>query len=229
MATQLPLNIELNDSHSFENYYSGPNQQIVEYFQQLFVEDGGQLVYIWGGEGAGKSHLVQALCRYFSVSGKAAFYLPLKNKQDFSEAVFENLENMSLVVIDDIDQIIGDAVWEEALFHFYNRVKDNQGCHLIISGDAAPDELGVSLADLASRLLWGMVFHIKVLNDQDKLKALQQRAHCRGLALSDEVARYLLNNCPRDLPYLFGLLDKLDQASLVAQQKLTIPFIKTLL
>ena len=229
MATQLPLDIELNDSHSFENYYSGPNQQIVEYFQQLLVDDGSQFIYIWGGKGAGKSHLVQALCRYFSVSGKAAFYLPLKNKQNFTEKVFDNLETMSLVVIDDIDRIIGDAAWEEALFHFYNRVKDNQNCHLIISGDAAPDELGVCLADLTSRLLWGMVFHIKILNDQDKLKALQQRAHYRGLELSDDVAGYLLNNCPRDLPYLFGLLDKLDQASLVAQRKLTIPFIKTLL
>jgi len=229
MATQLPLNIELNDSQSFENYYSGPNQSIVDYFKQLLVADCEQYIYIWGSEGAGKSHLLQALCRYFSVSGNAAFYLPLKDKQDYTEEVLVNLENMALVVIDDIDQIVGDAVWEEALFHFYNRVKDSQASHLILSGNAAPDKSGICLADLTSRLLWGMVFHLKVLSDQDKLIALQKRAHFRGLELSDDVAGYLLRNCPRDLPYLFSLLDKLDQASLVAQRKLTIPFVKTLI
>ena len=87
-------------------------------------------------------------------------------------------------------------------------------------------ELPVELPDLKSRLTLALVFQLQGLSDEDKLRALQLRASRRGLHLTDEVGRFILTRGSRSMAALFELLDKLDQASLQAQRKLTIPFLK---
>jgi DnaA family protein len=82
---------------------------------------------------------------------------------------------------------------------------------------------------LSSRLLWGPIFQLKRLSDNDKIKALQTHAARRGMVLRDEAARYLLNHFPRNLKQLIGILDRLDRVSLAAQRRITIPFIKLVL
>ena len=83
--------------------------------------------------------------------------------------------------------------------------------------------------DLTSRLAWGLVLHLEALDENDKLAALQLRAQQRGFELPTDVGQFLLRRCPRDTPSLFALLDRLDQASLAAQRKLTIPFVRELI
>ena len=94
---------------------------------------------------------------------------------------------------------------------------------------AAPASLPLKLADLKSRLGAGITFHIQSLSDEEKLMALQLRARFRGMVLPAEVGQYLLRHFPRDMGKLFLLLDELDRASLAAQSRLTIPFVKTVL
>ena len=74
-----------------------------------------------------------------------------------------------------------------------------------------------------------MSFQVHTLSDEQKLAALQQRAKARGLQLEEEVGEFLLRHCPRDTRFLFEILEKLDAASLVAQRKLTIPFVRSIL
>ncbi|NOX43326.1 MAG: DnaA regulatory inactivator Hda [Gammaproteobacteria bacterium] len=229
MKIQIPLNIKLSDAYSFDNFFSDSNKQLVDCLQQLVHQKERQFIYIWGSTGRGKTHLLSALCRYYLLQEDTAFYLPLKDKHGYSINILENLEDISLVAIDDIDEVAGNTNWEEALFHFYNCVKDRHSGHLIISGNAGPGDLGIKLNDLSSRLNWDLVFQISTLIDDEKVIALQKRAHYRGLDLSNDAASYLLKRCPRDLPFLFAFLDKLDLASLAAKRKLTIPFIKSLL
>ena len=71
-----------------------------------------------------------------------------------------------------------------------------------------------------------LVFQLHALSDEDKLRALQLRASRRGLQMSDEVGRFILTRGERSMSALFELLERLDQASLQAQRKLTIPFLK---
>jgi DnaA family protein len=85
------------------------------------------------------------------------------------------------------------------------------------------------LPDLLSRLGSGPVYRINELDDQGKQSALQLHARNRGFDMPDDVANYLLKHCPRDMVSLFKILDQLDEASLSAQRKLTIPFVSTLL
>ena len=85
------------------------------------------------------------------------------------------------------------------------------------------------MPDLRSRLGWGLIYQLKVLDDQQRLQALQLRARQRGCEMPYETGRYLMRRLPRNMAALFDLLDQLDEASLVAQRKLTVPFVKSVL
>jgi DnaA family protein len=98
---------------------------------------------------------------------------------------------------------------------------------MVVAANAAPAAIGIALPDLLSRLGWGPVFQLHPLADSEKSEALRMRARQRGMELSAEVADYLLNHASREMHDLFTLLDRLDEGSLAAQRKLTIPFVRT--
>jgi DnaA family protein len=221
---QLPLGIGLKDTATFDNFYSAGNELVIQALQQ----GNERMLYLWGPSGCGKSHLLQALCHATAARGRSPVYLPLLELRSLSPEVLDGLELQALITIDDIQAIAGVPQWEEALFHLYNRVRD-AGHRLVVSATVAPAGLALSLPDLVSRLGWGPVFHLAALTDIDKRAALQMRARRRGLEMSNDVAEYLLRRCPRDMDSLFNLLNQLDHASLVAQRRLTIPFIRELL
>ncbi len=222
---QLPLGIKLPDSSSFENYFPAENLAVVEALQHSVLENGEQFIFLWGAAGVGKTHLLQASCRAVSDQEGAASYLPLAHVRELEPAVLEGLEEMSLVCIDDLDAIVGDDKWEQALFHLYNRLRDSH-THLVMTANTNPNTLDIQLPDLQSRLNWGLTMQLQGLDDDSKLGALQLRASHRGFELPQAVGRYLLKHIPRDMPSLFGMLDQLDEASLAEQRKLTIPFVK---
>ena len=204
---QLPLGIGLKDSATFDNFYPAGNEIALQSLQQ----GNDRMVYLWGPAGSGKSHLLQAACHATAAEGLSPVYLPLQELITFSPELLQGL-----------------AEWEEALFHLYNRVRD-RGRRLVVSASVAPAGLALTLPDLTSRLGWGPVFQLASLSDTDKRAALQLRARRRGLDMSNDVADYLLRRCPRDMDSLFNLLNRLDQASLAAQRRLTIPFVRDLL
>lgn len=228
MSVQLPLHIGLRDSATFANFYPAGNAQVLAQLQQCARLEGERFIFIYGATGEGKSHLLQAACHTVSESGQPVVYLPLSQREQFSVEMLEGLEHMSLLCIDDLDAIAGDAVWEEAIFHLYNRVRD-AGARLIVAANNHPAALAVRLPDLQSRLVWGLVYKLQALNDEQLTAALQLRAKGRGLELPAEVVAYLLKRCARDMNSLFDLLEKLDRESLVAQRKLTIPFVRQFL
>jgi DnaA-homolog protein len=225
---QLPLGVRLRDDATFANYYPGANAAALGYVERLCEADAGwteSLIYLWGGEGVGRSHLLQAACLRFEQRGEQAVYLPLAEVVDYGPALLDNLERCELVCLDDLDAVAGRSDWEEALFHLFNRLRDS-GRRLLLAASSSPRELPVQLADLQSRLTLALVFQLQSLSDEDKLRALQLRASRRGLHLSDEVGRFILTRGERSMSALFDLLERLDQASLQAQRKLTIPFLK---
>jgi DnaA family protein len=225
---QLPLGVRLRDDATFANYYPGANAAALGYVECLCEADAGwtqSLIYLWGAAGVGRSHLLQAACLRFEQHGEAAVYLPLGEVADHGPGLLDNLEQCELVCLDDLEAVAGRSDWEEALFHLFNRLRD-AGRRLLLSASASPRELAVKLPDLRSRLSLALVFHLQQLSDEDKLRALQLRASRRGLQLNDEVGRFILTRGERSMSALFELLERLDQASLQAQRKLTIPFLK---
>ncbi len=228
MSEQLALRVSLCDESTFENYYVGENAALIATLKDLSSPSAEQFIYLYGSGGTGRSHLLQAVCHDFLHTGRGAFYLSFKDQLDLDPAILEELEQLDLVCLDDVDTLFGRREWEEALFHFYNRMQTAKTC-LIVSAKTLPNHSNMQLNDLKSRLNWGLTWQLKPLNDTQKLATLQLRAERRGLQLSDDVGKFLLHRYPRDMQALFLLLEKLDQASLAAQRKLTIPFVKTVL
>ncbi|MEJ2406508.1 MAG: DnaA regulatory inactivator Hda [Candidatus Thiodiazotropha sp.] len=221
---QLPLRIGLRDSATFANFHRGGNAAASH-----ALEQGDEpFIYLWGAEGSGKSHLLQAACHAVTEEGRTAIYLSLGEEDGMHPAMLEGMEQFSLVCLDNLQAVAGDTDWEQALFHLYNRLRES-GSRLIASGNASPSGLGITLPDLVSRLGWGPVFQVQMLSDEEKSVALQQRAANRGMQMPPEVAAYLMNRAPRDMHALFALLDRLDEVSLAAQRRLTIPFVREII
>ncbi|WP_235039488.1 DnaA regulatory inactivator Hda [Vreelandella profundi] len=227
---QLPLGIGLRDDATFNNYYAGrANASLVEHVTQQLTAQGEPFLYLWGAPGVGRSHLLQAACHAASDADKRALYLPLGDLGHFPPLMLEDIERLDLVAIDDLECVIGRKRWEEALFHAFNRLRD-AGKRLLIVANASPRQLNVQLPDLASRLTWGVTFHVHTLDDDsERLAALKLRASVRGIQLPDDVGRYILHRGPRELGELCRAVETLDKASLTAQRKLTIPFVKSAL
>jgi|TARA_B100000749_G_scaffold269788_1_gene248940 DnaA family protein len=74
-----------------------------------------------------------------------------------------------------------------------------------------------------------LVIQLGIYRDEDRLKILRARAEQRGLVMADDVASYIMRRAPRRLGDLLGILDILDENSLQAQRRLTIPFVKTVM
>ncbi|MCW8880625.1 MAG: DnaA regulatory inactivator Hda [Kangiellaceae bacterium] len=222
---QIPLQIQLNDDATFDNYYIGSNSQLVAKLQQLSLQQ-PDFVYVWGPSQSGKSHLAQALCAAYGDSGYGAAYLPLGESQLVPE-ILNGMQSMPLVCIDQIEKVESDADWANALFDLYNNMKlENHS--LIIFGENAPSHSKWQLADLKSRLCAMEIYKIESLSDEDKHEIIRNRANNRGIELSTEVIKYIMSRRSRSINDLMQVLDKIDHSSMALKRKVTIPLVKEL-
>lgn len=225
---QLSLSVALNDAATLANFYR-PKGSVL--YQVVATLQGGTepFVYLWGGSGTGVTHLLQAACHQAMGRGLTAQYLPLDELLDYPPSdLLDGMEHMSLVSLDGLQAVAGQARWESALFDFFNRIRDG-GNRLLVGANGTPREIGIQLPDLQSRLSWGLTYQLPMLNDAEKVELLCFRAARRGMEISEGVARYVLTHAPRDMHGLIHILECLDGASLEAQRKITVPFIKQVL
>ena len=223
---QLPLPISLDEGATFDNYHAGPNGAAVEALKTLATAASTPVLFLHGADGTGKSHLLQAACRVASDHGRRAMYLPMGQAVLLDPSAIENFDRYALVCLDDVQRVAGSEPWQRALLTLIDSLKQ-RGSGFVASARGAPNTIKRLLPDLVSRLSWGPVFQLAVLSDAEKIAALQQRAQRRGFELPEETAKFLLNRLQRDMSTLCSTLDALDTASLVAQRKLTVPFVKS--
>lgn len=226
---QLSLGVQLRDDATFGNFYAAAgqsNQQVVMALQHQLQPFGEQFIFLSGAPSVGVSHLLQAACHFAGERGKLAQYLPLEELVNVDPSdLLDGLESLDLVCLDGLQWVVGKPAWERALFSFFNTMRDT-GRRVVMAAVCGPRELPVKLPDLQSRLNWGLAFQVQPLNDESKCKALQMRARARGLELTDEVAQFIMHRAPRTTHELFKTLQRLDEASLAEQRRLTIPFVK---
>jgi DnaA family protein len=212
----------------FASYVAGRNQLVVGALAGLRSGSGPVCTFVHGPSGAGKSHLLQAICAAASSRQETSSYLPLAQLTSLGPEMLAGCGDLAYVCVDDIELIAAQAGWERALFGLHQQL-DERGGKLIVTASQPPSAIGFALADLASRLAGGLVFALQPLDDADRMAALQLRAHLRGFELPDDAAQYLLRRLPRDMNSLYAFLDELDQASLQAQRRLTLPFVREIL
>ncbi|MSR12177.1 MAG: DnaA regulatory inactivator Hda [Gammaproteobacteria bacterium] len=225
--SQLTLGVTLDDNATFENFLiAESNQQAVACLSDPAQQQ--QLVAIWGSHDAGLTHLLQAACHQQALEQRNALYLPMHDKANLHPEILEGANTLSLVCLDNVELIAGDAAWEAALFTAFNAIKDSD-TQLLLAMNTAPAALPIQLPDLRSRLQSCLVFQIGALNDHEKLQALQLRAKNRGMELNDAVAEYILQRADRSSRALMQILDQLDATSLSQRRRLTIPLVKSTL
>jgi DnaA family protein len=230
---QLALGVKLRADAVFASFWPGPNSEIVATLRTPSTVP----LWLWGASGSGKTHLLQAVC---AAAGEAASdeaasgapdaaspaaYFPLAVPRELPPEALAGFERARVLCIDDVDAVAGDLAWESALFRLFNEASE-LGTRLIFAAASAPRQLDWRLGDWGSRAAACAVYQLRELDDDGRIEALRLRAAQRGLQLPYETSEYLLKRMPRDMHSLFAVLDQLDEASLIAQRRLTIPFIR---
>lgn len=224
---QLILPFHFPDERQFDNFYAGRNEQAVTRVKEAASGGEGQFLYLFGPSSAGCTHLLQACCQAVR-SPRQAAYLDCAELSVFSPSILSGFDTYDVICLDHIEAVLHEPAWEEGLFHFYNQALTEK-TQLLVAAKTPPAQLGCQLPDLHSRLSAGLSFYIHPLSDEEKAKVLITRANGRGITLDEKTARYLLTHYARDLSDLMALLDRLDKNSWVAQRRLTIPFVKSVL
>jgi DnaA family protein len=224
---QLPLGVRLPDRAIFASFLPARNGQAVEHLHLAADARIAGTTWLCGPNGAGKTHLLQAVCAQANTTMSAA-YVPLRDLGRLGIGVLDGLRQLECLCLDDVDEVVGQLEWERALFGVLREVEESGG-RLVTAAQAPPALLRWALPDLGSRFSASAIFQLRVLDETEQQAALQLRARLRGFELPDETSRWLQRRYPRDMRKLYELLDTLDEAALVAQRRLTVPFIREVL
>jgi len=199
---QLLLDIQPLAPATLDNFIAGSNAEALHSLKMLLSGTADiNFIYLWGVDGSGKSHLLQACKR-------------LAAERDLPLQVTDNVHTL-------------DEEAQIDLFNRFNQLRASGGM-LVTSGNAAPTQMGLR-DDLATRLAWGLVYQLHPLTDEEKAQALKTHAKERGMKLPDEVVDYCLRYLRRDLPTLMAVLNALDKWSLTEKKPVTVPMLKKLL
>ncbi len=226
-SSQIPLQLMPRRDCRFDDYVAGPNEAVVRALKQV-VDEPGSHVFLSGRRGSGKTHLLNALCHETRERGGRAFYLALGTLPKDAIASLQGLEKLELVCVDDLHAIAGDAAWEEALFHCFNRIRESNG-RLVIGSRERLSALNLGLPDLASRLAWGLRLQLVPLEDQDKLAVIKLHSDALGISLPAEVQQYLLKRHERSMVALIRAVENLQRAALISKRRITVPFAREVL
>lgn len=221
---QLALDIGLATGPTLENYVVGGNGQAVQCLRDVLCGQVRGPVYLWGGQGSGKSHLLKATVAALSEQGARVGWL------DASVAWPSNFEDTwDAIALDDVQDY--SLAQQAAAFNwFVNASAPATGAArpVFSAGRLPPADLPLR-EDLRTRLGWGQVFRLQPLDEAQCREALRQQAAERGVMLADEVLDYVLARFARDMGSLMRLLDQLDQFALRTQRAITVPLLRTML
>lgn len=224
---QLPLALRYPPDQRFETCVGIPAAVLAQ-LRVLATTAGAEGAYLAGPSGVGKTHLALAACAAAEGAGRRVGYLPLQVAAGRLRDALDALDAVDLAALDGLDAIAGNRDDEVALFDFHNRARA-AGITLLYAGRAAPDALALALPDLRSRLSQCARIVLSPLDDEGRREVLRERARRRGLAVDAAALEWLLRRVGRDLAGLTRLLDRLDRASLAAQRRLTVPFLRQVL
>ncbi len=215
---QLALPMGAERLCSFDSFIPGANALALAHMAALVA--GMPPAYLWGAEGSGKTHLLQALALRFNAQGDRAGWFCAADPVPWVHD-----EQWGLIVLDDCDRF--DPAQQHAAFALFVHAA-TLGIAVAAGGRVPPVDLALR-EDLRTRLGWGHVFALQPLSEPEVRSALRREADHRGVFLSDEVMGYLLTRFARDLKHLMALLDRIDEFSLANKRAITVPMLKKML
>ncbi|MDA3806948.1 MAG: DnaA regulatory inactivator Hda [Thiomicrorhabdus sp.] len=232
MFVQMPLKIGLRDDACFETFVTEKESQALALsgLQSALIQTNGNAFYLYGESGAGKTHLLQASCRYVTEKGQTSVYLPFGDHSlPLIPDVLMGLEQTPLVCLDDMTEIVGDSKWELALANLITK-SSVQGHTVILAGQVSINDWSIKTNELAKALMMVLPIELhSVIEKEEVIVALQRHSKRLGFELPNDVGNYLVKQFSADLQELLAVLKLLEQATLVEKRRLTLPFVKQVL
>lgn len=213
----------LNPRYDFENFIKGEGNQLARAAAYAVSENPGETsfnpLFIYGGVGLGKTHLIQAIGNRIlsGDKGKKVIYLSTDVfTVEFVEAIQSNKVNefsnfyksMDALIIDDIQYLIGKEKTQDLFFHIFNTLHQS-GKQIILSSDKPPKELRGLNERLISRFQWGLTTDIQPPDFETRIAILKNKSEAYGITLSASILEYIAHNITSNIRELEGCLIKL--------------------
>jgi chromosomal replication initiator protein len=223
---QLIFDFPVQPRFSFDNFVvCGGNKTAYHFANRLASDDGTEnLLYIYGPQGSGKTHLLTSICdrigaSYVSLKGAELFY-PAELQGEGCSLLADRFADAPALVVDDLHLLPDLQEARVELWELFNGFYTS-GKKIVMAGLMPPKELPHLDGHLTSRLLWGLVAAIDVSDDDSRRMILKKLAEDRQIMLPDEVVEQILLRVRRDIPSLLYALEAISRLSLSSKRKIT--------
>jgi len=225
----------LNPKYTFDSFVCGASNQFAYAASQAVANKPASNynpLFIYGGVGLGKTHLVHAIGNHIlakNAKAKICYYSSEKFMNEMINCLrykkmeeFRNkFRKMDLLLIDDIQFMAGKEATQEEFFHTFNALYDSHK-QIVITSDKFPKEIPGLEERLRSRFEWGLIADIQPPNIETKMAILKKKADMHGIELPDDVAFFLANGANSNIRELEGMLIRLEAFASLTGSALTL-------
>ena len=215
----------LNPNYTFETFVVGKNNKFAHAASLAVSESPGEVynpLYIYGGPGLGKTHLMHSIGNFILEQNPESRVLYVTS-EEFTNEVIESIRNgnatamtklrekyrtVDVLMIDDIQFIIGKESTQEEFFHTFN-VLHSADKQIILTSDKPPKEMETLEERIQSRFEWGLMADIGLPDYETRMAILRKKVESDEMDLNDEVLNYIANNIKSNIRELEGALNKL--------------------
>ena len=218
-------NANLNPKYTFDTFVVGANNNLAHAASLAVAESPGEIynpLFIYGGVGLGKTHLMHSIANFILKNNPKAKILyvtsekftnelidAIRNKNNISTTEFrEKYRNNDVLLIDDIQFIIGKESTQEEFFHTFHALHEAKK-QIIISSDKPPKEIETLEERLRSRFEWGLTVDIQSPDYETRMAILRKKEEMEGYNIDNEVIKYIATNIKSNIRELEGALTKI--------------------
>lgn len=215
----------LNPRYTFDTFVVGSNNKMAHAASVAVAESPGEAynpLFIYGGVGLGKTHLMHSIAHYVLEKNPEAKVLyvtselftnelieSIRNGNNSTMTKFrEKYRNIDVLLIDDIQFIIGKESTQEEFFHTFNTLHGAKK-QIIISSDKPPKDMEILEDRLRSRFEWGLIVDISAPDFETRMAILKKKEELDGYYIDDEVIEYIAQNVKSNIRELEGSLNKI--------------------
>ena len=215
----------LNPNYTFETFVVGKNNKFAHAASLAVSESPGDVynpLYIYGGPGLGKTHLMQSI-GHFILQQKPEMKVIYVTSEEFTNEVIDSIRNgnasamtklrdkyrtVDVLMIDDVQFIIGKDSTQEEFFHTFNALHSAKK-QIILSSDKPPNDMEILEERIQSRFEWGLLADIGYPDYETRMAILRRKQETDGFRLDDEILDYISTNIKSNIRELEGALNKL--------------------